>query len=188
MKKKIALVLVKISIAAVTVTLLLILFLNVSTIWATEKIKRGESITSGYFNAIISSGSMEPVISVNDLLIIKGASSYQYEDVITYVSPRGSLVTHRVIAISDKGYVAQGDANNIPDEDISNQRVLGKVVSVIPGVGGIVKGVLSPIGIVLLVCILLLVWLIQKIRRSQDEAVHDKAKKAFSDIDEASES
>ena len=114
-------------------------------------------------------GSMAPTISVNDLLLLRGRESYEVGDIITYISPRGSLVTHRVQEVSEKGYIAQGDANNIPDDEISSQRVLGQTVLVIPGIGGIVDGIVSPAGIIFLGCIFALVWLINIVRGNQNE-------------------
>ena len=157
-----------------TAVLILALLLNVFTLWSVGRIKRGESVKFGYFCAIIGSGSMEPTISINDLLIIKAAPQYQIGDVVTYISQSGSLVTHRVKEVSAQGYIAQGDANNIPDEEVAGQRVMGKVVFALPGVGGITDGILSPTGIVFLVCIFLLIYLIQRVRRDQDGEEQDK--------------
>ena len=182
MEKKLISIITKIFITALTVTLLLTLFLNVSTLWSTGEIKGGKAVKSGYFCAIIDSGSMMPAISVNDLLLVKGGDAYQAGDIITYVSPRGTLVTHRVREVSYKGYIAQGDANNIPDEEISAQRVLGKVVFVIPGAGGIIDGIFSPAGAGLLVGIVLLVWLIRRIRGDQNEDEPDKEKNICEDV------
>ena len=156
------------------IVLLLALILNVFTLWSVGKIKRGESVKFGYFCAIIGSGSMEPTISINDLLFIKAAPHYQIGDIVTYVSQSGSLVTHRVKEVSSQGYIAQGDANNIPDEEITRQRVMGRVVFSLPLVGGITDAILSPTGIIFLVCTFLLIYLIQRIRRDQNEEEQDK--------------
>ena len=169
MKKKVLLVFAKLPLLTLGAALLAALFLNLSTLWSIGRINRGESVTSGYFCAIIGSGSMEPAVFVNDLLLVKSEAYYQEEDIITYVSPQGGLITHRVKDVLDYGYIAQGDANNIPDEEISGQRVLGKVVFVIPRAGGVIEGVLSPAGIGLLGCIGLLLWLIQRIRGDKNE-------------------
>ena len=155
---------------AITIAILMLaLYLNVSTLLSTEKIKHGESVTSGYFCAIIGSGSMAPTISVNDLLIIKNDTFYEENDIITYVLPKGSLLTHRVKKVSENGYITQGDANNIPDKEISGQEILGKVIFALPGIGGLIDGIISPVGIILLSCICLLWGLIQKAWRDNDE-------------------
>ena len=167
--KKIMSALTKILITALIAVLLLILFLNVATLWSVERIKDGGWITSGYFSAVVGSGSMRPALSVNDVLIVKANASYQAGDIITYVSSRGGLITHRVNEVTDNGYIAQGDANNVPDEEILGQRVLGKVVFSIPRGGAIIDGILSPAGIILLASIFILLWLIGRIRNDQNE-------------------
>jgi len=176
MKKKILSVITKFPLIALTTVLLSALFLNLSTLWSIGKIQQGGFVTSGYFCAIISSGSMEPTVFVNDLLLVKGEASYQAEDIITYVSPQGSLITHRIKGVSDYGYIAQGDANNIPDEEVLKQRVLGRVIFVLPRAGGVIDGLLSPAGIALLGCIGLSLELIQTIRRDQNEDEQDESK------------
>ena len=52
----------------------------------------------------------------NLLPCIKSEISYRTEDIIAYVSPQGGLITHRVKEALDYGYIAQGDASNIPGE------------------------------------------------------------------------
>ena len=179
MKRKSFLIFVKFLQIGTALILLMILCLNISTLWSVGKIKRDEIVTSGYFCTIISSGSMAPNVLVNDMLLVKGGISYQVEDIITYVSPLGSLITHRIKELSKHGYITQGDANNISDGEISHERVLGKVVLVIPGVGGI----FSPVGVILLGCICLLGWLFQRvIRGNQDEKI--KTVDSFKDITE----
>jgi signal peptidase I, archaeal type len=165
MKRKIFSVLKRILLIILTVFLLLMLFINAFTLWSIREIKRGEYVKSGYFCVIIGSGSMKPTMQINDLLLIKGADTYQEGDVITYVSPKGSLVTHRITRVTQNGYITQGDANNIPDNEVSRQRVLGKVAFVVTGIGWIIENLLSPVGIMLLVCIFILILVIQKLQR-----------------------
>ena len=169
---------------AVTVIMLLALLLNIVTVLSVNEIARGGSVKSGYFCAIIGSGSMEPFISKNDLLFIEGASTYQVEDVITYVSPRGGMITHRIKELSSMGYVTQGDANNISDGEIRGERVLGRVVFGIPGVGGVINGILSPVGIIQLASVLLLVYLIFRVGREtrENQQGRDKTKNKVAQI------
>ena len=115
MKKKIFSAFAKLPLIALSTVLLSALFLNLSTLRSVSKIQSGALITSGYSSAIVGSGSMEPAVFVNDFLLIKSETLYQTEDIITYVSPKGGLITHRVKEVLDYGYIAQGDANNIPD-------------------------------------------------------------------------
>ena len=166
--KKDTLSIISESIKLILIAVLLVtLCLNISTLWAIGSIKHGEPIQSGYYSAIIGSGSMAPAILVNDLLLLKGEPSYQTDDIITYVSQQGSLITHRVKEVLLDGYITQGDANNICDEEISSQKVLGKVIFVISGAGAIVKGILSPAGVVFSICIFTLLWLLRRIGGDQ---------------------
>ena len=182
MKKRFISVFLKFFTTALMVVLFLALLINIFTLWSVNQIKQGNSVKFGYFSAIIGSGSMEPAISVNDLLLIKGWESYQAGDIITYVSPKGALVTHRIKEVLDNGYITQGDANNIADEEVLRQRVMGRVIFVMPVAGGIIDGLLSPVGIFILVCAFLLVWLIRRIRRDQNEIEDEE--KSFNDIQE----
>ena len=167
MKKRLISLFVKISLTASVVVLIFALFLNLATLWSVGKIQNGGLVTSGYFSAIVGSGSMEPTVFVNDFLLVQGNTDYQVDDIITYVSKQGGLITHRIKEVSKNGYITQGDANNTPDDEVFQQRVLGRVVFVLPGVGGVIEALLSPLGIALLGCIVLLPWVIQWIRRDQ---------------------
>ena len=124
-----------------------VLFLNLSTMLSLKKISAGQNNPSGYAGAIVGSGSMESALSVNDFILIKGADAYQTEDIATYVAENGHLITHRVAAVTENGYIMQGDANNVSDGEIAGQRFMGRVVLVIPGIGGIIRGLLSPAGL-----------------------------------------
>ena len=128
-----------------------VLFFNLSTLILVKKILNGESVQSGYSLAIVSSGSMEPTLNKNDLIIIKGSNDYMAQDVAAYVSEKGSLITHRIVEISDSDYTLQGDSNNTKDKKIQQQRFLGKVDLIIPNVGGILNVLSSPIGLVFII-------------------------------------
>ena len=165
MKKKIWRVLSKIVWWGMAAILLLTLAFNLSTVLAVSRIQQGSRVTFGYFSALIGSGSMEPAISVHDLLLVKGGTHYAVDDIITYVSPKGSLVTHRIKEVHADRFVTQGDANNIPDGAVARERVLGRVIRIVPGAGAVIYGLLSPVGILFLLCIVTFFWLIQSIRR-----------------------
>jgi len=154
--------------ALAAAVLLLAIGVNVATLWAMGKIKRGRAVGGGYYSAIVSSGSMTPAISVGDWLIIKGGGTHQLHDIITYVSPSGLLVTHRVIAVTQEGYMTQGDANNMPDSLVPHQRVLGKVIFALPGVGGAVRALFSPISLIIMVALAGVVfWILRLERRAE---------------------
>ena len=99
----------------------------------------------GIGSAVVLSGSMEPEISVGDLLIISRQDAYQVRDIVVYQSGR-IAVTHRIVSISGDEVITRGDANNAEDEPISLERIKGKVVMIIPCVGYLVNIIKTPLG------------------------------------------
>lgn len=96
--------------------------------------------------AVVLSGSMEPALSVNDLVIVKAQDSYQMDDIIVY-QEKNYLVIHRIIGIGENVLQTKGDANNIPDEPFDTAKVKGKMVARIPNMGILVQMIKTPIGI-----------------------------------------
>ena len=145
-----------------------ILFFNISTLISMKKIENGTSVETGYASAIVISGSMTPALSKYDLIIVKAKSEYHVGNIITYVSHKGTLITHRIINVTENGIIAQGDANNTPDQNVMQDRILGEVIWVIPFVGLIIKLLSMPIGIISIIliptCILLIIHLIKKMK------------------------
>ncbi len=115
----------------------------------------------GWSTAVVISGSMEDSVHVNDMVVIHAQESYEVQDVITFYSDADTIVTHRLIAITDAGYQTQGDANDTPDPDlVLPEQVVGKVVRVIPNAGAFIAFFSSPLGMLLLFAIgLLLIFL-----------------------------
>lgn len=104
----------------------------------------------GYGAAVVLSGSMEPELSVDDLLIIKKLPEYKAGDIIVYQT-QTNLVVHRIIALDGNMVQTQGDANNAPDEPVSTSSIKGAVVAVVPRIGILIRSGRTPLGIV---CIL----------------------------------
>ena len=166
MIKKIFSIISKILIRILIVLLVIALVFNISTLLSLNKIRQGGCAKAGYACLIVNSGSMVPTISVNDLVIIqKGVDTFEVGDAITYVSERGTLVTHRILEISESGYITQGDANNTPDKEVSRQRLLGKVIFVVPAAGQVAKLIISPFSLISVAGVVLIVMLVKKIRR-----------------------
>lgn len=98
----------------------------------------------GYSYFEVITGSMEPNINVNDLVIVKlNTDDYEVGDVITY-RLEDAFVTHRVIEKNDSSVVCKGDNNNTNDKAINKDQVLGKVIKVIPDVGVIKQAIMTP--------------------------------------------
>ena len=92
------------------------------------------------FPTAIATGSMEPEISVGDMVVV---ADWQREltvgDVIAYAHD-GKTIVHRITEITQQpegtAYITQGDANNAPDADpVQPSQIEGKVVARIPALG-----------------------------------------------------
>ena len=81
----------------------------------------------GFRTFKIVSGSMEPYIHINDIVIIKKSNNYKVNDVVTYKSNK-EYITHRIVSTDDDEIVTKGDANNTLDNPIKSSNIVGKVV------------------------------------------------------------
>lgn len=97
--------------------------------------------------AVVLSGSMEPALRVDDLIVVRAAHDYQVGEIVVY-QDGSSLVVHRIIEIDGEQVITKGDANDIADAAISLSDVKGRVVGRIPLVGKLVSLLKTPFGIV----------------------------------------
>ena len=97
----------------------------------------------GYGAAVVLTGSMEPTISANDLILVAEKPVYAEDEIAVYQSGN-ILVVHRILDITDGMVTTKGDANNASDAPVELSAVKGKVVGVIPGVGSLVKILKTP--------------------------------------------
>ena len=100
--------------------------------------------------AVVLSGSMEPTIRIDDLIIVTEQEDYKENDIVAYQSD-SVVVAHRIIAVEPDTVITKGDANNAPDAPIRKEMMKGKVVGWIPGAGRIARLMKSPVATVLLV-------------------------------------
>lgn len=118
----------------------------------------------GYGAAVVLSGSMEPVLSKGDLIIVKEKESYKVGDVVVFQSGK-SLIVHRIIKIDDKKVITQGDANNVADPEFDTQFIKGKEVFRIPYIGVLVDIIKTPTGTI--VILILAFWMVEHSFRKQ---------------------
>ena len=126
--------------------------------------------------SVVLSGSMEPALSVNDLIIVKEKNEYFVNDVVVFQDGK-SLTVHRIISADGEMYQTQGDANNTPDSPITFEKIQGKVILTIPAVGNIVRVLKSPAvtGIVLILAVML-IELSHRREHQKDDADLDEIK------------
>ncbi len=114
------------------------------------------NLLGGYHAFGVLTGSMEPMIPVDSLLLVrhKPADTLQTGDVITFEQPAGSdqLVTHRIVANENGSFRTQGDANPEPDPWlVTDEQIHGKVVWGISQLGAVLRLLNSPSGLILLI-------------------------------------
>lgn len=130
----------------------------------------------GVGSAVVMSGSMEPTLSVNDLVYIKEADEYFVGDVVVYQSGK-DLIIHEIIDINKEIITTKGQANNTPDEPIDVRYVKGRMVLAIPHIGIVVKFVKSlPGTIILLTVAVILIELSWNKEKSVKDDEMDKIK------------
>lgn len=130
----------------------------------------------GYGAAVVLSGSMEPTIAIDDLIIVAAQEDYAENDIVVYQS--GSmLVVHRIIELQPDTVITQGDANNAPDAPVRKEMIKGKVVGCIGGAGSIARLLKSPAATVTLVAgSLLLSEMALRREKKKDEDELEKIK------------
>ncbi len=100
----------------------------------------------GFGAAVVLSGSMEPVLNIDDVIIVRETDRFQVGDIVVYQSGR-TLIVHRIVAKDGETVVTQGDANNAADAPIVTSAIKGKVIARVPAVGRAVNALKTPVGI-----------------------------------------
>ena len=120
--------------------------------------------------SVVLSGSMEPALSVGDLLIFAEAKEYAPGDVVVYQSGRTPVV-HRIIDIQDQTVTTRGDANNAADRPFDLGLVKGRVLAAIPLVGYLFMALKTPVGTLLALggAVVLMELSYRRERKEQDE-------------------
>ena len=110
----------------------------------------------GYTFFEVATGSMEPTMSIGDVVVVKVNDEVKENDIIVY-KEENSFITHRIIKIDGQNLITRGDANNSEDKPIKSSQILGKVIYTIPKIGIWRKILASPeiLGMIIVVIILL---------------------------------
>lgn len=104
----------------------------------------------GWGVSVVLSGSMEPALSVNDMVIVKEQDSYEAGDIVVF-QDGSSLVIHRIISLDGNEVITQGDANNTADQPIDISLVKGKAVASLPFAGALLQFLKTPVGFILVI-------------------------------------
>lgn len=82
---------------------------------------------------IIITGSMEPVVKVNSIVVLEPVlyDDIEIGDIIRYNSNMGYSILHRVIEKTDSYLITKGDANSVPDSlPVLPEQVTGRVTEI----------------------------------------------------------
>ena len=140
---------------------------------------------TGFFGvgyAVVVTGSMEPGIRVNDLIVYQDVDPAYYRegDVAVYRQEREDgeiLITHRLLEKGEDTWILKGDANQAADPPVPVEAVVGKVVLVVPKAGTAVRflrsgvGLLAVIGSIAVLTLLSLLLFNGKTKRERVESV-----------------
>ena len=136
------------SIASATVLVVAVLF---SLILSVQVVLRGYAGVAGYSVFRVITGSMEPTLAVDSLVLAKktAITDIKVDDIVVFFAPTGSgesrIVTHRVVSIGWNEYGAveletRGDANPVADSDlVTGDDLIGKVVWYTEEEGGVMN-------------------------------------------------
>jgi signal peptidase len=120
----------------------------------------------------VYTGSMEPAIPVGSVVVIKPVDpeTLKIGDIICFQLSEPTSITHRIINITDEGFITKGDANEDPDQwTVKKENVIGKAIFTIPFIGYIGYFVRTPTGFILLIVIPASLIIIMEIRNIAKE-------------------
>jgi signal peptidase len=131
---------------------------------------------------IVLSGSMEPKIQTGSLSFINKNvkfESIKEKDIIAFKLDTGTMVTHRVVNITDKGLETKGDANNVNDDIITTkENYVGKNIFSIPKLGYAVRAIQTTVGKVVFGTIIVLLIVVGLLFGDDDKKKMDKKEKS----------
>lgn len=155
----------------ISIVLILIIIINFTLIIKSEVNKEEVPDFFGYTPFIIVSGSMEPTIKTNDVIITSKIKEKDIKvgDVLSYKSVQDNIIiTHRLIEIKNendqKVYIFKGDNNTSVDEEkVTYSNIQGKYLYSIPYIGTLVTYVKTPSGMAMVIAVILLIFVIFEI-------------------------
>ncbi len=110
-----------------SVFLVLLVSLCIYTFVVTDIMKKDYVNVFGYSYFVVASGSMSGTIEVDDIIFVRLTKNVKANDIITFKSKNGDIITHRLIRKDGSNYITKGDVNNVTDEAVTKDQIIGKV-------------------------------------------------------------
>lgn len=107
--------------------LAILVSLCVYTFIVTDILKKDYVNVFGYTYFVVSTGSMSGTIEVNDIVFVKITDEVEKKDIVSYVNKNGDIITHRLVQKVGNKLITQGDVNNVVDDPIDKDDLIGKV-------------------------------------------------------------
>ena len=117
--------------------------------------------------------SMLQKIEPGSLLIVKSQDSYDNGEIVAFVNSGGINVVHRVIEVTEDGYVTQGDNNSFKDAPIVYEDIKGKSALVVPYLAYMGLFMQTPIGLAMM-AIMIIVMLLPKSKSNSKSKTKSK--------------
>lgn len=134
-----------------------ILIMNLSIIFQSKTNEDKVPSIFGFKPFMVLSGSMESEIRKGDLIITKivDPEILKTDDVIAFRDAAGTVTTHRIIDVVEKGgvtyFVTKGDNNSSQDQNLVElSDVEGIYIGRIPGIGSLMESLSKPTTILIL--------------------------------------
>ena len=161
------------------IAVLLCAVLYTAVFFVVVKIKNPNAVPMpfGFGVSLVLSGSMEPEISTDDLVLVKKTAELHAGDVVLY-NTGGSNVLHRITKIDGDIITTKGDANNTEDKPFSKSAVLGVYIGKIPSGGKIIRFVTNPpfvMAVVFLLMTAAVIWMFVEDHRERKKLDSIKA-------------
>ncbi len=118
--------------------------------------------------------SMLPTIEPGSLVIVKTLPDYDSGDIVAFVNSGGINIVHRIIEVTQDGYVTQGDNNPSKDAPIIHEDVKGKVALVLPYMAYVGLFMQTPIGLAMM-AIMIIVMLLPKSKSKSKSKIKSKS-------------
>ena len=90
------------------------------------------ALNTEYPMAAITSGSMWPELQKGDLVFIQGIDprTLQVDDIVVYTNRKNAFTIHRVVELKEDSLVTKGDANNVNDDPVQYEDIVGKLYTI----------------------------------------------------------
>jgi len=140
---------------------------------------------------VVLSESMRPTINMGDLVVTASTNPNDIKtgDIVAFKDgDKDFPITHRVVNITDNGFITKGDANEDPDPMVrTSNAVVGKVTFWVPFAGYFVYFARGPYGFIILIIIPGVILIVNEIRKvlgyvKESKERKTKTKKLYSSI------